>query len=178
MTDLKILKHPHPLLRKKAVAIPAITPEICRIGNAMLQKVLDLEAWGLAGNQIGFCHRIIVVNLFTELPDDPEFRAIMVNPEITWYSGIIDAHEEGCLSVPFMQGGPISRDDHVKVTYLDLDGNQQEHEARGNLAHCFQHEIDHLDGKLYFDHLSLIKRAQFLKLYDKAQREDRKTDHA
>ena len=134
----------------------------------MLQLVEDVSALGLAGNQINFLMRLIVVHVVEETQDPLfSFSGIMVNPQLTWTSGVMEDEREGCLSIPDVFGGPVPRDAHVRVTHTDVQGCQQTKEMKGLLARCVQHEIDHLNGILYFDYMPEKNRINLLQNYKK-----------
>jgi peptide deformylase len=119
---------------------------------------------GLAAIQIGEPVRLVTLDVAKK--DDPRAPQVFINPEVTWSSEELNVHEEGCLSIPDYYE-EVERPAQVRVRYLDLDGRMQEVEADGILATCLQHEIDHLNGVLFIDHLSKLKRDRVVKKYTK-----------
>jgi len=166
MAILPILVAPHPVLKTKAEPIEAVDDNIRALMDDMLETMYDAPGIGLAAPQIGVSKRVIVLDVSDkEGPNEPMCFA---NPEITWASEDINIYEEGCLSVP-SQYAEVKRPSSVKVRYLDRDNQVQEIEADGLLATCIQHEIDHLDGKLFIDHLSNLKRNMILRKLKKQE---------
>ncbi|WP_127751996.1 MULTISPECIES: peptide deformylase [unclassified Devosia] len=160
-----ILVLPDQRLRAVADAIPEVDEEIKTLAKDMLDTMYDAPGIGLAAPQIGVMKRIVVMDLAGEgeTPDP----LVMINPEITKVSDQIQVTEEGCLSIPELYY-EVERPDAVTVKYTDLDGNEVVRDADGKLAVCIQHEIDHLDGVLYIDYLSRLKRDRVIKKFDKA----------
>lgn len=156
---LEILKYPHPVLARKAAPVEAVTPEIRELADAMAESMYANQGVGLAAPQVGRAIRLVVIDLSG--PEKQESRITLVNPVITAASGEQE-DEEGCLSVRDYRTN-VKRAANVTVTALDLDGQPFEIEADGLLAVCLQHEIDHLDGVLFIDRISRLKRA----MYDK-----------
>jgi peptide deformylase len=156
---------PDQRLRAVADAIPEVDEEIKTLAKDMLDTMYDAPGIGLAAPQIGVMKRIVVMDLAGEgeTPDP----IVMINPEITKFSDQIQVTEEGCLSIPELYY-EVERPDAVTVQYTDLDGNEVVRDADGKLAVCIQHEIDHLDGVLYIDYLSRLKRDRVIKKFDKA----------
>ena len=154
MADLKIVKYGTEVLRSVAEPVDEITEEIKQIADEMLKTMYVSDGVGLAAPQVGISKRIIVVDV---RPDDPAHKPlILVNPEILEREGEADA-EEGCLSVPEVRG-EVKRARSVKVEGLTLEGEKVCLEATELLARVFQHEIDHLNGVLFIDHLSRLKK--------------------
>ena len=160
-----ILVLPDQRLRAVADAIPEVDEEIKTLAKDMLDTMYDAPGIGLAAPQIGVMKRIVVMDLAGEgeTPDP----IVMINPEITKFSDQIQVTEEGCLSIPELYY-EVERPDAVTVQYTDLDGKEVVRDADGKLAVCIQHEIDHLDGVLYIDYLSRLKRDRVIKKFDKA----------
>jgi peptide deformylase len=125
----------------------------------------DAPGIGLAAIQIGEPRRIVTMDLAKK--DEPKEPQVFINPEIVAHSGEKNIHEEGCLSIPEYYE-EVERPASVKVKYMDLDGKQHEIEATGLLATCLQHEIDHLNGVLFIDYISKLKRDMVLKKFKKA----------
>ena len=156
---LEILKYPHPVLAQKAAPITEITPEIRQLAADMAEAMYGNQGVGLAAPQVGRSLRLVVIDLSG--PGKREGLITLVNPVITAASGQQD-DEEGCLSVRDYRTN-VRRAANVTVTAQDLDGKAMEIEADALFAVCLQHEIDHLDGVLFIDHISRLKRA----MYDK-----------
>ena len=157
---LPILVPPHPALRAKTRKVgPADADAVRALVPRMLATMYAAPGIGLAAPQVGVTLRLAVVDL---MPDDVPAPIVLVNPEITRVSEDWAVREEGCLSLPG-QYADVSRPARVHVRYQDLDGKTQELEAEGLLAACLQHEIDHLDGVLFVDHLSALKRNMILR---------------
>lgn len=161
----QILHFPDPRLRKKATAITEVTDDIRQLADDMLETMYAAPGIGLAATQINVQKRIIVIDV-SEDKSDPY---VFINPEITTSTGERE-HEEGCLSVPEAYE-VVTRADTVTVSALDKDGKPFELEADELLATCIQHEIDHLDGKLFVDYLSGLKRQRIKKRLEKQQRQ-------
>jgi peptide deformylase len=163
MTDpetLPILLVPDPRLRAKARPVgPADADRIRELAPRMLDAMYKAPGIGLAAPQVGVGLRLIVVDLQRE--DKPE-PLVLVNPQILIASTELATREEGCLSLPG-QYADVTRPAQVKLRYLDLTGAKREIEADGLLATCLQHEVDHLDGVLFVDHLSTLKRNMLLR---------------
>lgn len=154
MALLPVITLPDPRLRTKADPVACIDQSIKQLVDDMLETMYHEDGIGLAANQVGVLKRIVVVDLGREHHHQP---LKMVNPEIIWKSDEDHMVQEACLSVP--DGwGEVYRPYHIKVRYLDENNQSQECDAQGLLSCCIQHEIDHLDGILYVDHLSPIKK--------------------
>lgn len=166
MARLTVLTVPDPRLKLKAAPVPTVDASIRQLMDNMLETMHAEDGIGLAATQVGIQKRVVVM----EIPDVDEKKPGMVykmaNPEIVWVSNNICSYNEGCLSVPG-QRAQIERPDRVKIRFLDENNNQQELDADDILARCVQHEIDHLDGKLYVDYLTPLKKQLLIK---KAQR--------
>ena len=161
MAILTILEYPDPKLRKKAVAVPDVDDDLRILIDDMFETMYAAPGIGLAATQVDVHKRLLVADVSQE-KDDPR---VLINPEILEKDGVV-VTEEGCLSVPgyFEE---VERAEHIRVRYLDRDGNRQEQEAEGLLAVCIQHEIDHLNGKLFVDYLSEAKRQRIRKKLEK-----------
>jgi len=149
-----ILKYGDSTLHQKASAVPAITPDIERIIDDMIDTMYAAPGVGLAAPQIGVPFRIFVVDV--SVGRDPEGLIVMVNPEFVSRDGM-QLEEEGCLSIPGFDA-TVVRPLHAVVKGLDRNGQEYQREGTGLLARAFQHEMDHLDGRLFIDHLRGIKR--------------------
>jgi peptide deformylase len=167
MPVLQILQVPHPMLKRVAAPVERVTDEIRRLMDDMLATMYAAPGIGLAAPQVGVSLRVIVVDLAKEEARRAPLR--LVNPTILWASEEQLVMEEGCLSLPD-QFAEVRRPAAVKVGYLDDAGAAREIEADGMLARCLQHEIDHLDGVLFIDHLSLLRRQMILRKLEKARR--------
>jgi peptide deformylase len=171
MAVLPIYVAPHPVLKKIAEPVAAVTDETRRLMDDMVETMYAAEGIGLAAPQVGVSLRVLVMDL--DRRDDgargkPRF---FVNPEITWESEELGVYNEGCLSVP-EQYAEVERPARVKVRFLDYNGAAQEIEADGLLATCMQHEMDHLNGILFVDHLSTLKRDMLLRKVKKWAKEN------
>ncbi|MEN5083825.1 peptide deformylase [Bosea sp. TWI1241] len=165
---------PDALLRKPSEPIGEITPAIRALAQDMLDTMYDAPGIGLAAVQIGEMVRLVTIDISKKSEDDeetPKAPMVFVNPEIVWASDELNVHEEGCLSIPDYYE-EVERPARVRVRYRDLDGAAQEIEADGILATCLQHEIDHLEGVLFIDHLSRLKRERVTKRFAKQARRE------
>ena len=167
MALLPILEVPHPLLKAKAEPVRAIDDDIRRLFDDMLETMYKAPGIGLAAPQVGVSKRLVVVDVARE--GEPPRPLKLVNPEILWRSAETEVAEEGCLSLPD-QFGDVRRPRSVKLRYLDEQGAEHEIDAEGILARCLQHEVDHLDGILFIDHLSRLKRDMILRRLTKSRR--------
>jgi len=171
MAKREILVLPDARLRQVAEPIPAVTDEIRALAKDMLDTMYDAPGIGLAATQIGDMRRIVVMDLSKEgEPPDP---IVMINPEILNYSEDTVTTEEGCLSIPEIYYD-VERPAEITIKYTDLEGKTVERQAKDRLAICMQHELDHLDGVLYIDYLSRLKRDRVLKKFQKAEKLSRK----
>ena len=166
MALLPIIHVPDDVLRKTAKPVTEITPAIRQLLDDMADTMYDAPGIGLAANQIGSLDRLIVMDCGSD--DAPELWQ-MINPEIIWRSDEDSTLEEGCLSLPG-ENAVITRPAMVRARYLDINGTEKEMEADGLLAACIQHEIDHLDGVLFIDHLSRLKKSMIMKRVLKSAR--------
>jgi len=164
-----ILVAPDPRLKQKSTPIEgAVTDGHRALMDDMLETMYDAPGIGLAAIQIGEPVRIIVMDLAKE--GEPPAPRYFVNPEILWASDELFSYEEGCLSVPEIYDD-VERPARVKLRYLNYNGEQIEEDAEGLYAVCIQHEMDHLEGVLFIDHLSRLKREKALTKLKKARRE-------
>ena len=171
MTVLEIKLLPDPILRKKASPLEKVSEEVKTILNDMAETMYNAPGIGLAGNQVGVLKRLVVMDCSTD-EEDPNLIK-MINPEIVNSSDEKEELEEGCLSIPDHKS-IVKRPANVKVKYLNIDGIEQTLDAEGLLAACVQHEIDHLNGILFVDHISRIKRDMILRKVKKQLRENEK----
>jgi peptide deformylase len=165
LRDILIL--PNKRLRLVSEPVKKIDREIKQLADDMFETMYDAPGIGLAAIQVGVTRRIVIVDLAKK--DDPPEPRVFINPEITWRSDEKALYEEGCLSIPEIYE-EVERHAQVRVKYLDLDGKEQEIEASGLLATCLQHEIDHLNGVLFIDHISKLKRDRIVKKFTKARK--------
>ena len=150
------------LVSKPVAKIDAATRQLV---EDMFETMYEAPGIGLAAIQIGEARRVITMDLAKK--DEPREPQVFINPELLSQSGDNNAHEEGCLSIPEYYE-EVNRPAEVRVRYLDLDGKQHEIDAEGLLATCIQHEIDHLNGVLFIDHISKLKRDRVIKKFTKA----------
>ena len=170
MAIRRILHAPDPVLKQVSKPVEGPVTDAHRaLMDDMLETMYDAPGIGLAAIQVGVPLRIIVMDLAHE--DEPKAPRYFVNPEITWSSDETKPWEEGCLSVPDIFE-EVERPARAKLRYLDYNGAAVEEDAEGLFAVCIQHEMDHLDGVLFIDHLSRLKRESALRKLKKAQRED------
>ena len=165
MAARDILILPDKRLRLVSKPVAKIDAAIRTLVEEMFETMYDAPGIGLAAIQIGEPRRIVTMDLAKK--DEPKEPQVFINPELISQSGDKNLHEEGCLSIPEYYAD-VKRPAQVMVRYLDLDGKQHEIEADGLLATCIQHEIDHLDGVLFIDHISKLKRDRVIKKFTKA----------
>lgn len=158
---------PDPRLRLVSETVTQVDDSIRALMDDMLETMYDAPGIGLAAIQIAVPKRVIVLDVTKG--DEPPAPMFLVNPEVIWASDEKSTYEEGCLSIPDYHE-EVARPARVKVRYLDRQGLQQEIEADGLLATCLQHEIDHINGVLFIDHLSRLKRERAIKKFQKAAR--------
>jgi peptide deformylase len=167
MAKREILVLPDARLRAIAEPIVKVDAEIKKLAKDMLDTMYDAPGIGLAAPQIGEMKRIVVMDLAKE--DEKPDPIVMINPEILKYSDETITTEEGCLSIPEIYYD-VERPAEITVKYTDLDGKEVERDAKDRLAICIQHELDHLDGVLYIDYLSRLKRDRVIKKFQKAEK--------
>jgi peptide deformylase len=167
MAILKILEFPDPRLRTVAKPVTDVDETIKRLIEDMFDTMKDAQGIGLAASQIDVHLRVIVMNL----GEDDIGPRVFINPEIETLDDSVDPYEEGCLSVPGFYE-KVDRPAHVMIRALDGEGKAFEEEAHGLLAVCIQHEIDHLEGKLFVDYLSPFKRQRIRKKLEKIHRQN------
>jgi peptide deformylase len=165
MTIRPIIFLPDKQLRLVSEPVTKVDAGVKALVADMFETMYDAPGVGLAAIQVGVPRRVITID--ATRGDDPKNPIAMINPEIVWESDETIAHEEGCLSIPEYLDMVI-RPERVKARFLDLEGKQQEIEADGLLARVIQHEIDHINGVLFIDHLSKLKRDRVVKKYTKA----------
>ena len=167
MAIRKILTEPDPFLRQKSKTVDVVNNEVRSLMDDMLETMYDAPGIGLAAIQVGVPKRIIVIDLSKD--GEKKNPLYFVNPEIVIKSKKDASYEEGCLSVP-NQFAEISRPDTCKVKHLDYDGNEKILEAEGLLSTCIQHEMDHLEGILFIDYLSKLKKSMIVKKLSKQKK--------
>jgi peptide deformylase len=162
-----ILIHPDPRLKKPCEPIAEVTAELSQLASDMLETMYDAPGVGLAAPQVGVLKRLLVMDCIKEGPPEP---MVLINPQVVWASEDLSSYEEGCLSIP-EQYAEVKRPAQVKVRWMDLTGAEQERQFEGLWATCVQHEIDHLDGKLFIDYLGPLKRQMITRKMEKLKRE-------
>jgi peptide deformylase len=164
-----ILLHPDPRLKKACAPVPEVDSSVGALMKDMLQTMYDAPGIGLAAPQVGILRRVIVMDCAKGEDEQPD-PICLANPEITWSSEETREHEEGCLSIPDLFG-MVTRPDAVKVRFLTREGVEDERTFEGIQATCVQHEIDHLNGKLFIDYLSPVRRQMITSKMKKLKRE-------
>ena len=164
----KILTEPNKTLRQKSVAVAEVDSELQQLMDDMLETMYAAPGIGLAAIQVGVPKRVIVLDLASR--EEIKKPMFFINPEITNKSENNSIYEEGCLSVPG-QFAEIERPDKCHIKYLDYHGEPRELNAEGMLATCIQHEIDHLEGILFIDYLSKLKKTMIVKKLSKQKKE-------
>ncbi len=167
-----IIKLPDPLLKTVSRPVDAVTDEVRQTLSDMLETMYAAPGIGLAAIQIGDARRMIVIDVAKD--EGPANPLCLINPQIIWQSEQEAEYEEGCLSIPDVFD-KIVRPSEVRVRFLDRDGQEQEMDCEGLLATCVQHEIDHLNGVLFIDYLSRLKRDRVVKKFAKAARQSRES---
>lgn len=165
MPTLEILHYPDPRLRIRAKPVASVDAEIRTLADDMLETMYEAPGIGLAATQVNIHKRLLV----TDVSEEHNSPLCLINPDILEQEGIMET-EEGCLSVPGVFEY-VQRAERIRVQGLGLDGKPLDLEAEGLLAVCIQHEIDHLDGKLFVDYLSTLKRGRIRKKLGKVQRQ-------
>jgi peptide deformylase len=166
MALLEILKYPDPRLRTVAKPVAEVTDELRQLIDDMLETMYAAPGIGLAATQVDVHERLLVI----DITEDKTKPLCLINPEILEQSGSFE-NDEGCLSVPEVYES-VERAEQIRVKALDRNGQEFELEAEGLLSVCIQHEIDHLEGKLFVDYLSQLKRSRLKKKLSKARKRD------
>ncbi len=166
MALLNIIHFPDPRLHKVAKPVEAVDARIKQLVKDMAQTMYEAPGIGLAATQVDVHERVIVI----DLSEDQTDLRVLINPEIVWASDELQTYEEGCLSVPGVYD-EVKRASAIKVTALDEEGQKQTFEADGLLAVCIQHEIDHLNGKVFVERLSTLKQSRIRTKLTKQKRE-------
>ncbi|MEH6690570.1 MAG: peptide deformylase [Pseudorhizobium pelagicum] len=167
MTIKPLIILPDPILRQPSRPFEQVDTEVLRLADDMLETMYDAPGIGLAAVQIGVPRRLLVIDISRD--DEDNKPQVFINPEIVASSDDRSVYEEGCLSIPDYYA-EVERPATVTVQYIGRDGKQETVEADGLLATCLQHEIDHLNGILFIDHISRLKREMVIKKFTKAAR--------
>ncbi len=169
MTRIPIRIIPDPVLRQKAQPVSSVDKRVAQFMDDMLESMYKGHGIGLAANQVGALDRVITVDVSEQR--DGTRALLMANPEIVWSDPEETfTYNEGCLSIPD-QYADVTRPKRIRLTYLDRAGKKRELEAEDLLSQCIQHEIDHLNGVLFIDYLSKLKRSMIERKVEKAQRQ-------
>jgi peptide deformylase len=170
MAVREILKLPDKRLRLVSEPVKRIDPGIRALVEDMFETMYDAPGIGLAAIQVGVAKRVVTMDLSKK--EDERKPLVFINPEVTWASDEKSSYEEGCLSIPDYYE-EVERPAAVKIKYLDLDGKAHEIEAKDLFATCIQHEIDHVNGILFIDHISKLKRDRVTKKFTKAAKAEK-----
>ncbi len=168
MTIKPLIILPDPVLRQVSKPVDRVDDSLRKLADDMLETMYDAPGIGLAAIQIGLPLRLLVIDLARE--DDEPAPHVFINPEILDSGDERSVYEEGCLSIPEYYA-EVERPASVRVKYVDRDGREQEMMAEGLMATCLQHEIDHLNGVLFIDHISKLKRDMVVRKFRKLARE-------
>ncbi|WP_026381790.1 peptide deformylase [Afifella pfennigii] len=168
MAELDIITLPDPVLREVSKTVEGMDAATQKLLKDMLETMYAAPGIGLAAIQVGVPRRLITIDVSRD--EENRQPLFLVNPQIVWRSDEPNIHEEGCLSIP-EYFAEVERPARVKVVYRDFEGKEQELEAEGILATCIQHEVDHLNGVLFIDYLSKLKRDMVVKKFTKIARE-------
>ena len=170
MAIREIVKLPDPILKQVSAPVERVDDELRGLADDMLATMYNAPGIGLAAVQIGVPRRLLVIDIAKE--DEPKSPQLFVNPEVVWSSEELSEYEEGCLSIPDVFD-TIRRPAQVRVSYLDREGKQHETQFDGLMATVLQHEIDHLNGILFIDYLSRLKRGTIIRKFAKQARQQR-----
>jgi peptide deformylase len=168
MAKLTIINVPDPRLKTISDPVERVDDDLRRLMDDMLETMYAAPGIGLAAIQVGVPKRVIVLDISAE--DEENTPVFYVNPKVVWESDEVNLYNEGCLSVPDHYAD-IERPASVKITFLDYNGKAQEQQLDGLLSTCVQHEIDHLDGIVFIDYLSKLKRTMIIKKVQKATKD-------
>lgn len=167
MTIKPLIILPDPILRQVSMPVETVNDEVLRLSRDMLETMYDAPGIGLAAIQVGIARRMLVIDLAKEGEEaNPQ---VFINPEVLVSSDTRSVYEEGCLSIPDFYA-EVERPASIRVRHVDLKGESHEIEAEGLLATCLQHEIDHLNGVLFIDHISRLKREMVIRRFAKSAR--------
>lgn len=168
MAKLPVIQYPNPVLAAKALPIETFDEDLKRLAADMAETMYEAPGVGLAANQIGVLRRLVVI----DVTEDKSGLYVLCNPEIIEKSEELKDHEEGCLSLKGLYEH-VKRPDHVRVRAQNVEGKTFELDCTGLLAVCVQHELDHLDGIVFIDHLSMLKKQRACTKLRKLRREER-----
>ncbi len=169
MTIRPLVILPDTRLRLRSEPVGSVTGEVRQLAQDMLETMYDAPGVGLAAIQVGVPKRIITMDVSKS--ENERNPMVLIDPEITWVSEEMRVYEEGCLSIPEYYE-EVERPDRIRFRYTDLDGNLVERDADGLMATCVQHEIDHLNGVLFIDHISKLKRDRVITKFRKAAKRE------
>ncbi|MBE0412671.1 peptide deformylase [Yoonia sp.] len=164
-----ILIHPDPRLKKVADPVASVTEDLRRLADDMLETMYDAPGIGLAAPQVAVMNRLIVMDCEKGEDATPD-PIVLINPQVLWTSEERNVYEEGCLSIP-EQYAEVERPAEVEVAWMDLAGKTRRERFDGLWATCVQHEIDHLDGRLFIDYLKPLRRQMITRKMQKLKRE-------
>ena len=172
MTQRNIILHPDPRLKKTCAPVESVDAKIGNLADDMLETMYLAPGIGLAAPQVGIDARLLVMDCAAREDDDDTLQdpRVLINPSVTWSSDSLNTYEEGCLSIPDIYAD-VTRPEVVRVAFIDQSGKAREEEFDGLWATCVQHEIDHLDGKLFIDYLSSVKRTMITNKMKKLKKE-------
>ncbi len=165
----EIIVIPDPRLKLVSDPVATVDTEVRKLADDMLETMYEAPGIGLAAIQIAVPRRVVTIDLARK--DEPRKPVVLINPEIIWRSDELSSYEEGCLSIPEYYE-EVERPAKCRIRYQDLDGKVQELDCEGLMATCVQHEIDHLNGVLFIDYLSRLKRERVMKKFTKAARRE------
>jgi len=165
----EIIVIPDPRLKLVSEPVAAVDSKVRRLADDMLETMYEAPGIGLAAIQIAEPQRIVTIDLARK--EEPKKPVVLINPEIIWRSDEVSVYEEGCLSIPEYYE-EVERPAKCRVRYLDLDGKVQELDCEGLMATCVQHEVDHINGVLFIDYLSRLKRERVIKKFTKAAKRE------
>jgi peptide deformylase len=165
----EIIVIPDPRLKLVSDPVATVDTEVRKLADDMLETMYEAPGIGLAAIQIAVPRRVVTIDLARK--DEPRKPVVLINPEIIWRSDELSIYEEGCLSIPEYYE-EVERPAKCRIRYQDLDGKAQELDCEGLMATCVQHEIDHLNGVLFIDYLSRLKRERVMKKFTKAARRE------
>jgi len=169
----EIITLPDKRLRLKSEPVGKVTADLKKLVEDMFESMYAAPGIGLAAIQVGVPKRIVTMDLSKK--EGEKAPQVFINPEITWASDDTSVYEEGCLSIPEVHED-VERPAKVRFKYLDLEGHPHEAEAEGLFATCIQHEVDHLNGKLFIDHISRLKRDRIVRKFTKAAKRAEEED--
>ncbi|MDP5086840.1 MAG: peptide deformylase [Yoonia sp.] len=164
-----ILIHPDPRLKKVATPVASVTDDLRRLADDMLETMYHAPGIGLAAPQVGVMDRVLVMDCVKDEGARPD-PMVLINPKVLWTSEARNVYEEGCLSIP-EQYAEVERPAEVEVEWMELDGKTRREKFDALWATCVQHEMDHLDGKLFIDYLRPLKRQMITRKMQKLKRE-------